>query len=245
MLRDLNALIGYRIHATDGEIGKVDDFYFDDETWTIRYMVVDTGQWLSGRKVLISPLALRTPNWSSETFPVQITKEQVRSSPDIDTQKPISRQHESEFHTYYSWPVYWGYGMYSGPIYAMAPTAKHDILPVKQRQGDPRLCSTRAVLGYRIHASDGELGHLDDYIVDDEKWTIRFLVVDTSNGPPGRRVLISPNTIQRVDWVDATLFVNILQQSVISSPDYDPFQPVGMDSEGYRHDYCGRCIGQR
>ncbi len=241
MLRDVNCLVGYRIHATDGDLGKVNEFYFDDETWTIRYMVVDTGHWLPGRKVLISPVALGTPDWPSGTLPVKLTKEQVRNSPDIDTEKPVSRQRETELHTYYSWPTYWGYGLYSGPIYGIAPTVAQDDASAQQRQGDPHLRSTHVVLGYRIHATDGVIGHVEDFIVDDEKWTLRFLVVDTSNGPPGRKVLIAPSWIDRVEWVDSQLYVNHSQECVRNSPAFDPSQPVSMDYEGNLYDYYGRC----
>src|ERR1035437_3233704 len=110
MLRNINSLIGHKIHATDGVLGKVDEFYFGDKTWNIRYMVVETGNWLLGRKVLISPAALKAPDWDSKTFPVSLTREQVRTSPDIDTKKTVSRQHEIELQKHYAW----GGGYYAG-----------------------------------------------------------------------------------------------------------------------------------
>jgi len=242
MLRDVNCLAGYRVHATDGDLGNVVEFFFDDETWTIRYMVVDTGHWLPGRKVLISPVALGQPDWLSKTLPVMLTKEQVRNSPNIDTDKPVSRQHEDDLHTYYSWPVYWGYGLYTGPIYAMGLAAPNDCTCAPRPSGDPHLHSTRRMLGYRIHALDGEIGHVEDCIVDDEKWTLRFLVVDTSNGPPGRKVLISPCWIDRMEWVDSTLYVRHSQESIRNSPAYDPSRPVSADYEGHLYDYYGRVV---
>lgn len=122
MERNVNNLIGNNLDATDGEIGTVKDFYFDDQTWTIRYLVVNTGSWLSGRKVLISPNALLKHSWESGIFPVGLSREQVRNSPDIDTEKPISRQYEQELADYYPWEPYWGTGFYPGPVWGVIPS---------------------------------------------------------------------------------------------------------------------------
>lgn len=190
MLRNVQSLVGNHVHATDGELGRVAEFYFDDHTWTIRYMVVDTGTWLSGRTVLISPGALGTPDWESKTFPVHLTQDQVRNSPDINTQQPVSRQHEVELSKYYRWPMYWENGFYPGAVYGMLPLSPlssmggsgammNDEASVQEPQGDPHLRSTEKVTGYYIHATDREIGHVADYIVDDETWALRFLMVDT------------------------------------------------------------------
>src|SRR5262247_2160585 len=120
MLRSLEELHGYTIHATDGDIGTVYAFFFDDKTWAIRYLVVDTGNWLPDRQVLISPIALGQPDWEGQFFSVKLTTEQVRNSPDIDTDKPVSRQQETLLHTYYDWPTYWSGGIPLGPHAAAA-----------------------------------------------------------------------------------------------------------------------------
>jgi uncharacterized protein YrrD len=236
MLRNVQRLIGNRIHATDGELGTVAEFYFDDETWTIRYMVVDTGYWLSGRKVLISPAALGTPDWESKTFPVRLTQEQIRNSPDIDTKQPVSRQHEVELSQYYRWPMYWESGFYPGAIFGMLPLfpmsdaqpVTNDEASTQKRQGDPHLRSTTSVMGYYIHATDGEIGHVADYIVDDETWILRFLLVDTRNWLPGKTVLLAPRSITRVEWADSMVYVNLSRESVKQSPEFDPPQLVSM-----------------
>jgi uncharacterized protein YrrD len=236
MLRNVQRLIGNRIHATDGELGTVAEFYFDDETWTIRYMVVDTGHWLSGRKVLISPAALGTPDWESKTFPVRLTQEQIRNSPDIDTKQPVSRQHEVELSQYYRWPMYWESGFYPGAVFGMLPlfpmsdarTVTNDEASTQDRPGDPHLRSTASVKGYYIHATDGEIGHVADYIVDDETWTLRFLLVDTRKWLAGKTVLLSPRSITRVEWADSTVYVNLSRESVKQSPEFDPPQLVSM-----------------
>ncbi len=243
MLRNINSLIGHKIHAKDGELGKVDEFYFGDKLWNIRYMVVETGNWLLGRKVLISPAALRAPDWKSKTFPVALTLQQVRTSPDIDTKKTVSRQHEIELEEHYAWggTAYAG-GMSGGfmfptaPIEAIPPATPAPARPVD----DTHLRSTRSVTGYRIHASDGTLGHVEDYIVDDGKWLIRYLVADLSLWLPGRKVLISPHWIKRMDWETSEVLVDLSQAAVRNSPEFDPAQPVSGNYESVLYDHYGR-----
>lgn len=234
MLRNINSLIGHKIHATDGELGKVDEFYFGDRTWNIRYMVVETGNWLFGRKVLISPEALKTPDWRSNIFPVALTREQVRTSPDIDTQKTVSRQHEIELQKHYAWG---GYGYYAGgmsgdfhfpaaPEEAERPEAGAQPRPKE----DTHLRGTRAVTGYHLHARDGKIGKVEDYLVDDAKWVIRYLVADAAPWLSGRKVLISPRRIKSVNWETSEVFVDLSKAAVRNSPPFDPSQPV---SENY------------
>ena len=115
MLRNVTRLKGFTIRARDGEIGTLDQFYFDDESWAIRYLVVNTGDWLGGRLVLVSPLALRQAEWESKRLDVALTKKQIEDSPPIDTHKPVSRQHEALYLGYYGYPYYWG-----GPICGLA-----------------------------------------------------------------------------------------------------------------------------
>jgi uncharacterized protein YrrD len=198
MQHSINNLIGFTISAKDGELGKVSEFYFDDLTWSIRYLVVETGSWLSERKVLIPHAALGGTDWKKETFQVNLTMEQVRKSPDIDTEKTVSRQHEIELFNHYALPVYWGNGFYAGPIGIVPFYPYYDRKPVKkdddsaqQTQGDAHLRNSKKVKGYHIHANDDEIGHVEDFIVDDEKWNICFLIVDTHNWLPVRKVLIT------------------------------------------------------
>jgi hypothetical protein len=208
-------------------------------------MVVNTGNWLSGRKVLISLVALGTPDWQSERFPVNLTMDQIRHSPDIDTEQPVSRQHEAELSQYYAWPTYWGSGFGVGGLYGMTPlppiinerTMANREASAHARQGDPHLRSTRNVAGYRIHATDGEIGQVKDYIVDDERWTIRFLIVDTRNWLPGRKVLLSPFWITRVDWADSTVSVDLSRDSIKQNPEFDPSQLTTMGYEGTLDDH--------
>ena len=221
----ISSMIGYEIRATDGDLGKVDEFYFDDETWTVRYIVVETGNWLSGRKVLISPVAFGKTELESRTISVNLTCSKVWSSPNIDTERPINRQHEAELNEYYQWPWRGGYGGSFGTT--PLPLSDDEVLAeqeasVSGHRDDPHLRSTREVTGYHLHATDGEIGHVEDFIVDDENWTILFLVVDTTNWLPGKKVLLSPQWINRVEWADSSVYFNLTRESVENSSEFNP-----------------------
>jgi sporulation protein YlmC with PRC-barrel domain len=228
MQHRISSLIGHAIHATDGNVGKVHEFYFDDVTWTIRYMVVETGNWLFGRKVLISTFALGKPDWDSGTLTVNLTCDQVRKSPDIDTEKPVYRQHEVELHEYYEWPLYWeaGYGGTFGispyPLLVDQPLPKQ---VVRNDKDDPHLRSTRHVTGYHIHATDGEIGHVEDFIVDDKNWAIGFIIVNTGELFAGKKVLISTKWIKNVNWDDRSVYLDRSRESVSNSPEFDLLKP--------------------
>ena len=209
MERNINSLIGYGMQATDGEIGEVVDFYFDDETWTIRYLVVKTGNWLSGRKVLVSADGLAPTDIKPDLFPISITKEQIRKSPDIDTDKPVSRQQEAMLNQHHFWENYWGSGSYGGEM------GIPNRLPVriKEIDRDPKedihLRSITEVDGYAIHASDGEIGHINDFIVDDQTWRLIDLIVDTHNWIGGKKVLVTVAHVHSISFLNRLVYVNI------------------------------------
>jgi hypothetical protein len=222
------SLEGFSIGATDGTVGKVKDFYFDDEAWVIRYAVVNT-TWL-GREVLLSPYSMGRVDWAAKTIPVTITKEQVKNSPGIDTDKPVSRQYESSYLGYYGYPYYWGGiglwggGDYPGTIPAdMTPSGFRGYLraPSAGRDEDAHLRSCNAVKGYHIHARDGEIGHVKGFLVDDYLWAVRYLIVNTSNWWVGHEVLISPEWIQDVSWSDSKVSIDLDRQTIKNSPEYD------------------------
>jgi len=245
MLRGVNDLRYYTIQATDGEIGSVHDVFFDDEFWILRYLVVDTARWLPGRKVLLTPGVLGTPNWKQHLLPVALTREQVKNSPDIDSDKPVSRQHEVELHSYYGWPYYWGMPGATLPMGMEAPLP--EALPplAGERQekahGDPHLRSARELRGYHIQASDGEIGHVDDFLVDDETWEIRYMVAATRNWLPARKVLISPHwLIGHISWAGRKVNVIMTQESIKNSPTYDASAPPSREYETELHQHYGR-----
>jgi hypothetical protein len=240
MLRIVKELYGYSIRATDGDIGKVADFYFDDRFWTVRYLVVDTSRWLSGRKTLISSAALEEPSWEEKAFPVSLTKEQVKNGPDIDTDKPISRQHEAELHKYYGWPIYWDYEAMASVAPMMSPQAERKKIATEQGGDDPYLRSMKEVADYYTHATDGEIGHVEDFVVADENWVVRYMVVNTRNWMPGKKVLVSPTWIDRVSWGEMAIHVNLTKSQVKNSPKFDPRQPVNREYEEHLYDFYGR-----
>ena len=198
MLRTAGNLKGVTIEAMDGDIGSVQDLYFDDRTWTIRYLVVDTGTWLPGRRVLISPFAFHLVPGTSR-LRTSLTKQQVKDSPSIDTDRPVDRQREIAFAQYYGYPFYWlgpnrwGELAYPGmPVPPVQPTAlEQEMLSRQWEDADPDLRSARDVMGYYLQATDGDLGHVEDFLVDAESWAIRYMIVDTRNWLPGRKVLVS------------------------------------------------------
>jgi len=209
MKRNINNLIGYSLKATDGEIGKVEDFYFDDQTWTVRYLVVKTGGWLFGRKVLISTVALTNTGELNDLIPVNLTKAQIQNSPDIDTDKPVSRQKEAMLNQHHFWKNYWGSGSYGGEM----GIANAFPVKIKEIDRDPaediHLRSIAQVDGYTIHASDGEIGHVNDFIVDDQTWQLSDLVVDTHDWIGGKKVLIAISQIHSISFLNWLIYLHI------------------------------------
>jgi hypothetical protein len=240
MLRIVTELYGYSIQAIDGIIGEVHDFYFDDQFWTIRYLIVDTKKWLSGRKVLILPATLNEPNWKGQVFPVSLSREQIKNSPDADTDKPISRQHESELHQYYSWPPYWDYEAIAGAAPMMDAQVEKKRVATEESGEDLHLRSTKEIINYRIHAVDGEVGHAEDFIMEDGNWIIRYMVVSTRNWLPGKKVLMSPAWIQRISWADSEVYVDLSREQIKDSPEFNPRYPVNREYEEHLYDFYGR-----
>jgi uncharacterized protein YrrD len=254
-------LEGYTIGAVDGVIGHVKDFYFDDESWVIRYLVVQTGQWLLHRRVLISPIAINQPNWSEQSFPTAITQEQVKNSPSIDTDKPVSRQHEKEYLGYYEYPHYWvggslwGWGanpermLGAGRIErtaAESSRADEEKLGVDADANsaglphDAHLRSGNEISSYSVHAEDGDIGHVQGILVDEKSWAIRYLIVNTSNWWLGHQVLIAPQWIVGVSWGDRKVSVSLSRDAVKGSPPYAPGSRMGRDEEARIYDHYRR-----
>ena len=240
MLRSLKTMFSYELQATDGEIGKVADFYFDDLTWYVRYLVADTGSWLAERQVLLSPLVLGWADAESKTFNVALTREQVEASPPIERDMPVDRQVEAELHRHYAWVPYWQAPFPFAATSSAVVAAETGAEEKREEQGDPHLHSVREVTGYHIYATDGDIGHVDDLVVEDDSWVIRYLVVDTGNWLPGKRVLMVPSWVQQVDWLERMVYVDLKRESIRNSPEFDPREPVNRDYEERLYDYYGR-----
>jgi hypothetical protein len=240
MLRNARQLEDFTVHATDGDLGSVYQLYFDDETWAIRYLTVTTG-WLGGRRVLISPFSVIHVDWQAKCLDVALTKEQVKNSPNIDTDKPVSRQHEIAYSAYYGYPYYWGGPAMWGPSsYPGGVITAAIVDRVPSGSMDSHLRSTKAVTDYHIEATDGELGHLDGFIADDEAWAIRYIEVATKNWWPGKKVLVSPAWIQQVSWDDSKVYVGLSREAIQSAPEFVDFTPITREYENRLYAHYGR-----
>jgi hypothetical protein len=242
MLRNLQPLASYHLGAKDGAFGKVREFYFDDQHWTIRYLVAAVDGRLAGKQVLISPFAVEQIDEPFKVVHLRLTKQQIENSPPIETDQPISRQFEAKYYQYYGWPMYWygpslwGPGPY--PIFDGSipdPSTNRDDHPA-----NPHLRSTGEVLKYRIHATDGDIGHVEDYIIDDESWSIRYFEVDTRNWLPGKKVLIPTSAIQNVSWENAKVFVDLTRHAIKDAPQYHPGEAIKPGYEKQLQDHLAR-----
>ena len=223
MLDKARTLVGYKLQSLDGEIGTVKDFYFDDHYWTIRYLVADTGEWLVSRQVLISPHSLAGVDSDQGSIAVKLTKDQIEHSPSLNRDKPVSRQFERAYFGFYGLPVYFGFE----PDRIKAGNSAQ----TRKKRGDPDLRSTHDVSGHHVEASDGEIGHVEDFLIDDETWVIRYLIVDTKDWLPGKRVLISPKWIERVSWSEKQVVVDLTREAIQQAPEYTDSPPLTRDQE--------------
>ena len=253
---------GYQVRATDGDIGTVSDVLFEDRTSTIRYVVVDTGGWLTGCQVLIAPEAFGEPDRIGRVMPVNLTRDKVKNSPDVGTDQPVSRQHEAALYTHYGWAPYWGapplaagagpypyaavpYWGYPGPVPPGRPGAgagtgvEADIAAAEER-GDPHLRSANEVTGYYIEARDGEIGHVEDLLAETDSWIIRYVVVDTKNWWPGKKVLVATQWMSRVDWADQKVWIDLTRDEIKRGPEYRDLGTVDRPYEERLYQHYGR-----
>jgi uncharacterized protein YrrD len=240
MLRSIKQLYGEKLGTAEGEIGHVTDFYFDDRRWAVRYIVADTGTWLPGRQVLLSPHAFGGFYQDGDTLLVNLSRRQIEESPAIETHKPVSRQYEEEYYRYYGWPAYWeGAGMWGMGGFPMAPPPH--LVPIREESGegssaigdDPHLRSTKAVTGYHIQTGEGTIGHVTDFMIDDKSWAIRHLVVETGHWFFGKEIVISPKQIERISYEESKVFVNVTRESLQNAPEYRMPRAVYHDSHNF------------
>jgi len=246
ILRSIKQLYGSKLRASDGEIGHVSDLYFDDQQWTIRYVVADTGSWIPGRLVLIPPQVVGIGSLRQEgnRLPVNLTRKQIEDSPPIESHKPVSLQYEEEYFRYYGWPAYPGLGgMYGGggmsgvagfpvvPTMCQMPEEETNRRERSHNDGNPHLRSTQAIDGYHIQTSDGKIGHVTDFIMDDETWAICHLVVETGHWFAGKQIAISPKQIDRISSQESKVYVNVTKAAILEAPEYyvPPFGGASSD----------------
>jgi uncharacterized protein YrrD len=265
MLDKAKVLKGYGLESRDGEIGTVEEFYFDDKHWAVRYLVANTGNWLTGRQVLISPYALAAVSAEERHIAVDLTRKQIEESPALATDKPVSRQFEDAYYGYFGWPMYWGgpyvwgagyyplimsdagpgpesaqgvgpQGLQASPDVGTSPEAS-GRLARDEGTWDSHLRSTHDVISHHIQATDGEIGHVEDFIIDDKAWAIRYLIVDTKNWWPAKKVLVSPRWIERVSWSESKVFVNLTRETIKQAPEYVADAPITREYETklYQH----------
>lgn len=240
MLRSLKQLYGESLGTTDGEVGSMKDFYFDDQGWAVRYVVADIGSWLSGRSVLISPHAFGNFCQEGDSLLVSLTRKQIEESPAIDTHKPVSRQYEEDYYRYYGWPPYWnGPEMWGASGFPSAPPPHLVPVPDEGRKdpsvnGDEfHLRSAKDVTGYHIQTHEGEIGHVTDFIIDDKSWEIRHLVVETGNWYVEKEIVISPTHVERISYEESKVFVDVTKDTIRDAPEYLIQSLVHHDSKNF------------
>jgi hypothetical protein len=213
MLKSLKELKGYSIYGRDGEVGKMVDFYFDEKEWVLRYFVVETGAWLSARRVLLSPHIFQI-HTVSQTLLTALTMEQIRSSPSWDSAKRVSRLHEAKLNAHYGWPSYWDSS-------ESPQILRSSELYSSEDQAQTHVRSVEAALHLHLEALDGTIGHVEDFTADPETWAVRYLAVDTGHWLPGRKVLISPEWISGMSWEEGRVYVSLDKESIRHSPEYE------------------------
>jgi hypothetical protein len=246
MLRSLKDLEQYAVSATDGPIGSVVNFLFDDERWITRYIVVNTGGFLNAApQVLIAPISFRGIDWPTRHINLALTIEKIKNSPNVDTDKPVSRQHELDHYLYYGYPYYWGVGgvaglgAYPGMLTAGLPTRLPEEPPEKA-PSDRHLRSVNELRGYHVQGSDGAIGSVADFIVDDASWEVRYLVVDTSNWWFGKKVLVAPQWVSRISWSERAARIDMPREAIKNSPEWNQLASVTRDYEARLYDHYRR-----
>ncbi len=237
MLRDLAKLYDFSLHGNDGEVGKVDDFYLCDEDFALPYLVVDIGSWLFGKRVLVATdalLPLRMPLWERKVLVANLTREQIKEAPELDLDQPITREAEADLRAYYGWPLYWAGSVPLGMPIATADATAYPI-PEAAAELDPaphahnegqHLRSTRQLHGYGIEAEDGGIGHVETLLASEDDWVLRYLVVDTRDWLPGRKVLLATKSLAEIDWSGRDIHVRLTRDQVRNAPEYHPSKPI-------------------
>jgi hypothetical protein len=252
MLRSVDEIIGYQLHADNQSFGNCGDILFDDQWWTIRHIIANTGIWLIGKKILVSPIMIDKPDWSTRSLFLNISKEALENCPAPSTDEPVSREHEKKIYRYFGYPYYWtGSGLWGTAAYpAAVGTVPPETVsrqdedldePESETPRENHLRSFKEVKGYFIKASDGDIGHVEDFIFDDDTWALRYVVVDTRNWlPGGKKVLLSLDWVKSINWLKSLLEMDLSTRAIKDGPEFDPRKPVNLETETRIYDYYGR-----
>ena len=230
-VRDFTSLT---LYAVDGQVGSILELYFDDQNWTVRYLIVQTGGWLMGRNVLIAPVAVAGIDDADGSMRINLRKDRIEQAPPIEQAKPISRRYEERYYEHFRWAPYWqpGSTILGSPIpYAEPPTMGLDEPVFSESPEKSHLRSSAEVTGYGIHAQDGEIGHIEDLVIDDEDWIVRYAEVDTRNWLPGKKVLVQTGRIKQIDWHSRSVTMSLTRKAIESAPAYDPSMLITPDYE--------------
>jgi hypothetical protein len=230
----LKKLLGRKLGASDGEIGLVKDFYFEDQRWALRYVIADTGSWLAGRLVLLSPYSFERIDQNGGCLPIKLTRQQIEDSPAIELHKPISRRYEEAYHVYYGLAPYWNEGGVWGGVAGLQADKSSDprsfaqanIASQPNDSDDLHLRSTESIIGYELQSSDGVIGSVTDFLVDDYGWMIRYVVFETGNWFSGKEVKISPQDIVSVSYAEAKIFVRLTKEALMEAAEKGNPVPV-------------------
>jgi len=221
MLRSIEQLYGNRLGASDGDIGAIKDFYFDDQKWAIRYLVADTGVWLPERQVLLPPHSLGRLDQPEKILRVNLTRKQIEDSPSIDVHKPVSRQYEESYYQYFGWPTYWqGDALWGTTDFPMPVVPANTPAPPpdpRVERGDPHLRSAQAVKGYLISVEGKHFGHVCDFMMDAQSWIIGQLVIKIGHRLSGREAVIPTKMVDRISYIDSTVFVSMTEDDIAQS----------------------------
>ncbi len=243
MLRSLRDILKYKLKANDGEFGHVEDIYFDDQLWTVRYLAVDTGDWLPGRQVLLSPDVVTSADGDDKRLDVDLRRDQIEQSPSVQEHRPVSRQLQIQLADYFGWTPYWETPA-AAPVawFPEASGSDEQLKAAEMDNADPHLRSVDEVAGYRIAAEDGEIGHVEDFLYQTDDWTVKYLVVDTRNWLPGKNVLVSIAWLKAVDWSGGNVEVDLAREKIKEAPEFDPDEPVDDQYETALYDYYGQSV---
>ena len=216
MLLLAKQMSGAVVEAADGKVGKLVDFLFDDRDWTIKNLVLDAGTWLSSRRVTLPPDLIRHKDWSDHRLVIAgLTREQVVKSPNVETHIPVGDVTKLETATIMDWGLYW------------VKILDHPW----QISDDPHIRNTEEIIRYHLHELDGQVGHVADFVIDDEPWKIRFVEADTRNWWPGKRVLISPERVKVIDGENRVVHVDLSRDALTHLPVYHPAMEQGQPYE--------------